>query len=784
MPKNLFILALCLNLTLTFGQEDSLSITHERLTWQDIQQTNVKLLDQKVSSASRSLKDLKELPFTIHVVTQEEIHQNGYITLADALKMLPGIKVSQPGSALQGELFMMRGLIGNGYTKILINGIPVKPYLVLGMPIGSQLPIQQADRIEVIYGPSAALYGADASAGVINIVMDESELPVYTNASLHLGSQGYSSLGILFGGKVGKGKDILRFKVYGSNTKMLDRRVFYDQDSLYNVAFYANQINQRVEGVVNSPNFLGTPNNILFNELPHNSRSVGVDLSYKIFSFSFLNMFRQDHSSLGLNPLAVAYANPNNTTGETITSMNLKAEKEFKNIKVQGIVGVLDYELDNRSTTTYISPTLSSPFDFAARLPVYQGIRDSLVRVYQDSLFNRSRFSSANSREYYLEGTLNWGLSNGFELNSGIRFQRGAGDQFYDFQRTPLQDGEEPRNIISDVDDPSYEEISAFVQLFFPYKKWNFLLGGQYLYRDNIGFSKQVSSLNPRIATLYKVNKRLSLRGNFSSAFRIPSPFLVANTFTIRFDTFDKVFTDSDPLEPERTFAFEGGLRWFPNAKLEVDLSAYYMETRDYVTYDIFTDLQPDVSSSFITIGYFNDEITNATLYGLQSMVWLKNLIPAIDLNVRLGLSYTRGEESYVVRDNVPVAVGNIDGLDRIRGQPDFMGQARISFSPIKNATVILDNVIMSSAYTRNLVLIEQDLGNGVGDDDLIQNGYHVLDITGNYQLSRNFRLYAKFHNVLNQRYAGIDANSMPDVLHYNPQSLFFVRLGLNYKLN
>ena len=152
--------------------------------------------------------------------------------------MLPGIRVSQPGSAINGELFMMRGLIGNTYAKILVNGIPVKPYMTNGMPIGAQLPIQQADRIEVIYGPAAALYGADAATGIINIVIENSDRPIFTNASLHLGTQDYSSLNVSVGGKLGKGRKVLKFNIFGSNTRMVDQRIIHDDPYLFNITTF------------------------------------------------------------------------------------------------------------------------------------------------------------------------------------------------------------------------------------------------------------------------------------------------------------------------------------------------------------------------------------------------------------------------------------------------------------------------------------------------------------------------------------------------------------------
>ena len=91
-------------------------------------------VEMNVVSASRSSKKIGELPITIYVVTRDEIRKNHYYSLIDVLKNLPGIRVSQPGTGEMGESFDLRGLIGNLYTLILINGLPVKPTAAIGMP--------------------------------------------------------------------------------------------------------------------------------------------------------------------------------------------------------------------------------------------------------------------------------------------------------------------------------------------------------------------------------------------------------------------------------------------------------------------------------------------------------------------------------------------------------------------------------------------------------------------------------------------------------------------------
>ncbi len=313
------------------AQSDSLLQQLDQLDREDLFLDDSLLLKTQVAAASKSLQDIADLPFTIFVIPRSEIISQGYITLADALESMPGIRVSQPGSALEGETFTMRGLLGNAYAKILINGNPIKPYVVSGMPIGAQLPIQQAERIEVIYGPSAALYGADASAGIINIVMADSERPVFTKASLYIGSDNYKSLNLLFGGKLGRDKNVVRFRFFGTDTRFDDRQIFYATGSLYNPFNYLNP-NSDSSDVLDDPNYRGLDSSINIQNTPHESRSLGGEIKYRFLTLSVMSMDRSDHSSIGYNPNAVAYANPLIRTGENITSAVLKSQFNIKNL--------------------------------------------------------------------------------------------------------------------------------------------------------------------------------------------------------------------------------------------------------------------------------------------------------------------------------------------------------------------------------------------------------------------------------------------------------------------
>ena len=94
-----------------FAQSDStLLLAPERLSERDILFRDLSKEEIKVISDTRSPEAISNQPFSVWVITGEDILRNGFVTLADVLKAAPGIRVSQPGNAMEGETFLMRGL--------------------------------------------------------------------------------------------------------------------------------------------------------------------------------------------------------------------------------------------------------------------------------------------------------------------------------------------------------------------------------------------------------------------------------------------------------------------------------------------------------------------------------------------------------------------------------------------------------------------------------------------------------------------------------------------------
>lgn len=125
-----------------------------------------------VSIATGSKQTLRRAPAVATVITAEDIKAMGATDLDEALETVPGLHVSH--SALSyTPLYVIRGIYSpnNPQTLMLQNGIPTTTMLTgsKGNAWGG-LPLENVARIEIIRGPGSALYGADAYAGVINII--------------------------------------------------------------------------------------------------------------------------------------------------------------------------------------------------------------------------------------------------------------------------------------------------------------------------------------------------------------------------------------------------------------------------------------------------------------------------------------------------------------------------------------------------------------------------------------------------------------------------------------
>jgi iron complex outermembrane receptor protein len=130
------------------------------------------LMNMKVTSVSRKEEKISQAAAAaIFVITQQDIVHSGATNIPDLLRMVPGLDVSQINANTWGV--SARGFNAQCTDKllVLIDGRAVYTPLLGGVNWDVQdVPLEDIERIEVIRGPGATVWGANAVNGVINIV--------------------------------------------------------------------------------------------------------------------------------------------------------------------------------------------------------------------------------------------------------------------------------------------------------------------------------------------------------------------------------------------------------------------------------------------------------------------------------------------------------------------------------------------------------------------------------------------------------------------------------------
>src|SRR5881397_520411 len=134
------------------------------------------LMDLQVTSVSKRPERLSQAASAIQVITQEDIRRSGAASLAEALRLATNLQVAQLDS--RQWAISARGFNGTAANKllVLIDGRTAYTPLFSGVFWDVQeVPLADVDRIEVISGPGATLWGANAVNGVINVITKDAK---------------------------------------------------------------------------------------------------------------------------------------------------------------------------------------------------------------------------------------------------------------------------------------------------------------------------------------------------------------------------------------------------------------------------------------------------------------------------------------------------------------------------------------------------------------------------------------------------------------------------------
>jgi len=143
-------------------------------------------LDTVVIKSTRIDLPFKDNSRTIQIITSKDILNSAATNVADLLQQVAGVDIRRRGTAgSQADLYIRGG--GFDQTLLLIDGIKMDDAQTGHHTMNGALPIEVIERIEIIKGPAARIFGQNAFTGAINIVTKKS-LESSTSVNIEAGS--------------------------------------------------------------------------------------------------------------------------------------------------------------------------------------------------------------------------------------------------------------------------------------------------------------------------------------------------------------------------------------------------------------------------------------------------------------------------------------------------------------------------------------------------------------------------------------------------------------------
>lgn len=144
------------------------------------------LLETTVTISTNTKQMQSKAPSVVSVITAEDIKATGATNLAEIVNNVPGVYVKANLFGFRPQI-TFRGA-SSTHTLLMVNGAPIKDLVWNSGIFWKGLPTSIIERVEIIRGPGSALFGSDASAGVINIITKTAGKIEQSEAGLRVGS--------------------------------------------------------------------------------------------------------------------------------------------------------------------------------------------------------------------------------------------------------------------------------------------------------------------------------------------------------------------------------------------------------------------------------------------------------------------------------------------------------------------------------------------------------------------------------------------------------------------
>ncbi|MEZ5670963.1 MAG: TonB-dependent receptor [Thiotrichaceae bacterium] len=539
------------------------------------------LMEVSIVTASKHEETIDDTPSTVIVVTREQIQRRHYVNLLDLLRDLPGTDLQKNNHQVEYNTFTLRGHVSSNKFLILQDGVRITSPTGEAIPIADNFPLYYAKRVEVLYGPAAALYGADAFGGVINIISET--LPEETTLTSSVGSENYQYYS-LHGGK--QLTDKLSLTVGGH----LQRA---------NLADLANDFSElnKVDAVTFGKVHAVSAQDRADFTAPVKSHSLFAKLQYdKNFTLGFNQSLLRQPSTTNEKPQSTLYGAESIWSTELNTVYARYHTDINENLSTETLLNYATYEVAPTSKFKNIYVDFNDAYIYA------RGEKQGIEQQF-DYQFNQDHHVILGlSYEKFHSVPKTTDLPRPFDKSKSITEQNmyhiGTNDTL------PIE--------FTELD---YDNQAAYLQL---QSRWNKRFSTTLGVRYDAN-SRYQSTLNPRLGLVYKLQPRTVLKLLYGESFRAPSPMDSYEFFGIfsgkQNDNGEYVSSyfraPSTELQPEKARNLEFNLTHQIHKNLNFSLSGYYIRLSNLIR--SMADTEP---KQFIPDGQILSTDSNQNLFG------------------------------------------------------------------------------------------------------------------------------------------------------------------------
>lgn len=496
-----------------------------------------------VSIATGSKKPIYQAPAVASVITAEQIKAMGARDLNDVLETVPGLHVVPSPLNRLDPTYSIRGIHTgmNPQVLMLMNGIPFPLLYTSGHPVLFRLPVAAISRIEVLRGPGSAVYGADAFAGVINIITKAADDIAGTEVGGRVGSFDTNDLWVESGQRWGGWETAFTLEWQQSDGDK-DRRVDSDLQTALDSVFGTN--------ASLAPGPLDTRYNVL-----------DTHLELKRDDWS-LRLWHWRQNSAGLGAGAAQALDNRGGQSEILYLGDLSYGNDhlLPNWELQADLHYLYRHAKSRlvllPSGTTVPIGADGNIDFIAPVGIFtfaDGLRGNPDGIDQQAGFD-------------LNGVYTGLVNHRLRIGAGYKHQREEGQESKNFGPGV------PLGIMTDVSGTAYvymPDSSRNIWYLSLQDEWQ--LAPDWAFTGGVRFdaySDFGSTVNPRLALVWSTRQNLTTKLLYGRAFRAPS-------FSEQFAINNPVVLGNPDLDPEIIDTLELAFDYRPTFDLQTAFSLF-----------------------------------------------------------------------------------------------------------------------------------------------------------------------------------------------------------------